>query len=267
MMSDRLDCRPSAKRQVAEAGDRPDRFMKKNSKTPVRIEELSPEDRPYEKCLKYGVSALTDRELLAVIIRSGIRGCSSLELAGQVLLTASERTGSGLCGMIRLSLAELMRLEGIGKVRAIQIQCIGELSRRIAASQARSHLSFNDPATIADYYMETLRHEDQEIVMIMMLDTKMHRIAETMVSKGTVNASVVSPREIMIEALRMHAVNVILIHNHPSGDPEPSEPDLLLTSQVSEAGAIVGIRLLDHIIIGDQCYVSLKEEGLLSDAV
>ena len=120
-----------------------------------------------------------------------------------------------------------------------------------------------DPETIANYYMEDMRHQGQELLQMMMLNTKNRLIAETIISKGTVNASLISPREVFLEALKHQAVYIILIHNHPSGDPTPSREDILITRRMKELGTMIGIELMDHIIIGDRSYISLKERGII----
>ena len=225
------------------------------------ILSLPPEERPYEKCLEQGCQALSDAELLAVIIRTGAVGDTSVELARRVLdLGGRQGNLAGLCG---LSVQELTSVKGIGRVKAIQIQCIAELSRRMAKSRARDGLCFHDPASIADFYMEDLRHEEREQCRVMMLNTRSMLLAEKQLSVGTVNASLISAREIFLEALKCQAVYISLIHNHPSGDPHPSREDILLTKRVWEAGELIGISLLDHIIIGDRSYVSLREENLM----
>ena len=225
------------------------------------ILSLPPEERPYEKCLEQGCQALSDAELLAVIIRTGAVGDTSVELARRVLdLGGRQGNLAGLCG---LSVQELTSVKGIGRVKAIQIQCIAELSRRMAKSRARDGLCFHDPASIADFYMEDLRHEEREQCRVMMLNTRSMLLAEKQLSVGTVNASLISAREIFLEALKCQAVYIILIHNHPSGDPHPSREDILLTKRVWEAGELIGISLLDHIMIGDRSYVSLREENLM----
>ena len=225
------------------------------------ILSLPPQERPYEKCLEQGCQALSDAELLAVIIRTGSVGDTSVALARRVLeLGGRQGNLSGLCG---LSVQELTSVKGIGKVKAIQIQCIAELSRRMAKSRARDGLCFHDPASIADFYMEDLRHEEREQCRVMMLNTRRMLLAEKQLSVGTVNASLISAREIFLEALKCQAVYIILIHNHPSGDPHPSKEDILMTKRVWEAGELIGISLLDHIIIGDRSYVSLREENLM----
>lgn len=226
-----------------------------------RMKDLPRMDRPYEKCTEEGPEALTDAELLAVILRTGTRGESSLELAKRLL---AECQPEGILGLLHLSLPELMELRGIGQVKGIELLCIGELSRRIWKSLVRENAPvFTDPALISGYYMEDMRHMEQEELHLMMLNTKNVLIRDSLIFRGTVNLSVASPREIFIEAVRYHAVSIILVHNHPSGDPSPSREDKRLTVQIREAGALLGIRLLDHIIIGDRTYFSFKERGIL----
>ena len=227
----------------------------------TKIKELPIDCRPYEKCLKYGVSALTEEELVAILLRSGTKGSSSLEVARKILHFSSGK--EGLLNLHTLTLNELKGICGIGDVKAIQLKCIGEISKRIAGTIAEKGISFNRPETIADYYMEQLRHEDQELLLCMMLDTKNHRLGEEIIFKGTVNASYASPREIFLAALSYRAAGILLVHNHPSGDPTPSSADLTITTRIQNAGAMLGIPLIDHIIIGNCCYTSFRERDLL----
>ena len=133
-----------------------------------------------------------------------------------------------------------MKIPGIGKVKAIQILCLCEMARRIAKEKAKEPLSFDRPETIASYYMEDMRHLKQEELKLLMLNTKSKLLGETRISKGTVNMSVISPRELFIEALQKDAVSIILLHNHPSGDPEPSREDILVTKKIAKAGELIG---------------------------
>ncbi|WP_373214992.1 DNA repair protein RadC [Ruminococcus sp. 5_1_39BFAA] len=229
------------------------------------MKELPEAQRPYEKCIREGVEALSDSELLAVILRSGTQGMNSLTLANKVLSLTKDTAYPGLLGLMRLSLQDLMKVNGIGKVKAIQLKCIGELSKRMASAAAKPRISFRDPETIARYYMERLRHEEQELLFVMMFDNRNHLLGEHLVTKGTANATLVTPREIFLEALRYRAVCLILVHNHPSGDPSPSDCDIAVTEQIFKAGELVGISLLDHIIIGDQRYFSFRSQGLMKE--
>lgn len=227
----------------------------------LTMKEMLGSEQPYEKCILSGAKVLSDAELLAVIIRTGTKGEKSIELSSKVLTLSSNN--QGILGLNHLSYHDLLKIKGIGKVKAIQILCIVELSRRIAKASARNNLSFTSPVTIADYYMEDLRHEEQEHLILMMLNTKSKLLCDKVLTKGTVNASLISPREIFIESLRNDAVFIILVHNHPSGDPLPSKEDIAVTMRIKEAGTLIGVLLLDHIIIGDNRYISMKERGIL----
>jgi len=157
-----------------------------------------------------------------------------------------------------------LKIKGIGKVKSIQILCLAELARRMAKAEAALGLDFSSPDSIARYYMEDLRHKKREVMKLLLLNTRSRLISEMDVSTGTINSTLVSPRELFVEALQKNAVSIILLHNHPSGDPTPSKEDLLTTRRVRESGALIGIELLDHIIIGDNCYFSLREKGFFS---
>ena len=180
------------------------------------IKNLPETQRPYEKCLRQGVSALSDSELLAVILRSGTMGTNSISLSNKILKNMENASYPGLTGLLHVSAEELMKIPGIGKVKAVQLKCIGELSKRIACTSARGQLTFDNPSSIAGYYMERLRHEEQELMIVMMLDTRNHFLGEELLTRGTVNATLITPREVFLEALRRHAAGLILIHNLPS---------------------------------------------------
>lgn len=229
------------------------------------IKELPLAQRPYEKCLKNGPGALSDSELLAVILKNGTKGSSSIDLANEVLSTTEKTPYTGLLGLMHVSMKELTKISGIGQVKAIQLKCIGELSKRIAASAASFHLCFGQPETIAQYYMEQLRHEEQEILVCMMLDNSMHLLGDQILSKGTVNSALITPREVFVAALNHHAVRIVLIHNHPGGNPTPSDEDINITERIYLTGEMIGIQLIDHIIIGDQRYISFREQGLFKE--
>ena len=226
-----------------------------------KMKDILEEERPYEKCLNYGASYLTNSELLAVILRTGTKGMNSLELSRTILKMSEEE--DNILAIHHLTLQKLLKIKGIGKVKAIQILCLSELARRLAKATAKDGLKFTHPSTIAEYYMEDMRHQEQECLKLLMLNAKGKLIGETDLTRGTVNASLVSSREIFIEALQYGAVSIVLIHNHPSGDPTPSSSDYLVTKQVKEAGQIIGIELLDHIVIGNNCYVSFVEQQLI----
>lgn len=225
------------------------------------IKNLPENERPYEKCFAHGPQVLTDCELLAVILRTGTNGTSSYDLAGKILNMGIDN--GTLLSIMHLSKEELLGIKGIGKVKAVQIMCIGELAKRISSMDAKSKLKFDKPSTIADYYMEHMRHLEQENLVIIFLDTKCRMIKDKILSTGTVNQSLISAREIFIEALKCNAVSLILVHNHPSGDCTPSRDDITNTVKIADAGKLIGISVLDHIIIGDRRYSSLKELKLI----
>ena len=226
------------------------------------IKDLPEAQRPYEKCFSQGEAALSDCELLAVILRSGTQGLNSLELAQEILQYMETSSYTGLTGLLHISVQDLMEIHGIGQVKAVQLKCIGELSKRIARTAARPQMVMNNPSSVASYYMEELRHEEQEVVICMMSDVKGHFLGDKVLTRGTATGSLVTPREIYMEDLRSHAVSLILVHNHPSGDPTPSPDDMQITARIYQAGELLGIHLLDHIIIGDQKYCSFREEGI-----
>ncbi|MCD8222567.1 MAG: DNA repair protein RadC [Clostridiales bacterium] len=228
----------------------------------MKIKDIPNSDRPYERCLKYGPEILSDAELLSIIIRTGSRNVNSMELAGQIL--ALNYPKEGILGLLHLSLQDLTAIRGIGTVKAVQLLCIGELSRRIWKEHSVDlHRQFTSPEVVFDYYREDMRHLEKEQMRMMLFNTRQVLIREVLISQGTVNASLASPREILIEALRSQAVNLILVHNHPSGDAEPSLDDIALTQKIAEAGNLIGIPMIDHVVIGDHSYVSLKERGYI----
>lgn len=218
--------------------------------------------RPYEKFKRFGVESLTEAELLAVILRCGTKEEDAETLASHILSLTSAGEGS-LLGLHHLSMEQLLAIKGVGEVKAIQIKCVMEFSSRVARSKACAELTFSRSSTVASYYMESLRHKTRECVMLLCLDAKGHLLKEILLSVGTVKASMLSPREVFVEALKAEAVHILLLHNHPSGDPTPSKADLEITESVKELGIKLDIPLIDHIIIGDNKYTSFKEQGLL----
>lgn len=228
------------------------------------MKEFPKEQRPYEKCQQYGASQLTDQELLAVILRSGTENCTSLELAEKIYQL--HPIYQGILALPHLTYENLIKIKGVGPVKAVQILCIVELSRRIATCKAKERLQFTNPSTIADYYMESTRHLTKEQLVLVLLDSKNRFIRDSILSIGTINASLISPREIFLEAFQYEAVNLILVHNHPSGDATPSKQDIQITRKILQAGKLLGIQLIDHIILGEHQYTSLFQEGLLDES-
>lgn len=220
-------------------------------------------ERPYEKCMRSGPESLSDGELLAVMLRSGTRGRSVMEVAYELL--DADPIHKGLAGLYLLDDGRLRQINGIGRVKSVQIRCLLELSKRLARAGMEEQKSFSGPETVAAYFMEEMRHLQKERVLLLLLDVRLKRMDQVVLSDGSVDSAYVDVREVFSLALKKGASSVILIHNHPSGDPEPSEEDILLTKRVCQAGKLLGIALLDHIVIGDRCYVSFKEENILSD--
>lgn len=227
-----------------------------------RIKELPEGERPYEKVLKSGAEVLSDAELLAVILRTGSKHGNSVDLARSILKLHPAH--QNLTALYHLTLSQLTGLQGMGEVKAIQVLCIAELSRRLSRCSSEPQLSFTNPESIADYYMEHLCHLGREEIHVMFFDSRHRMICEMKLAEGTVQEASSTPREILIEGIKCEAVFMILVHNHPSGVPEPSEADFHFTRRVGQAGKLVGILLSDHIIIGNHCYVSLKERGYIS---
>jgi DNA repair protein radC len=229
----------------------------------MKLRDVRPEERPAEKARRLGIASLSDRELLSLLLRSGCRGQDVTALSTMVLEMEPRR--EGLLGLLHNSMQDYMRLRGVGEAKALQLVAIGELSKRIWRREAAKNLTtaFSDPGLCARYYMEALRHLEQEELHAAFLDTKLRFISDQLLSRGSVDASVVSVRELMIAALRARAVRMILVHNHPSGDPRPSADDQRVTAEVQAAAKLIGIPLEDHIVIGDNAYYSFKEWGLL----
>lgn len=217
--------------------------------------------RPYEKFVAHGAHSLTDGELLAILLRTGTRKYNVVELAHEVLCKKYKEPS--LISLYEISLEELIEITGVGKVKAVQILALLELSKRLSKQKYSIRMKFNNPKDIANLFMEELRHQKEECFMTILLDTKCKMITYELVSKGSLTASIVHPREVYKKAISKSAYSIIALHNHPSGDPSPSKEDIHITSRLKQVGDLVGIPLIDHIIIGDGSYTSLKEEGYL----
>ena len=224
-------------------------------------EVYAPEELPYDKFLRLGAENLSDAELLAIMLRTGTKDKTPIELGRDILKLAGERFG--LLGLHHFDVKELTQIPGIGEVKAVQLLCIAEIAKRTANMSAKTELCFDKPETVASYYMEQLRHKTTEHLTLVLLDNRKNILNETVISVGTSNATLVSPREIGIRALRFEAAYMMLLHNHPSGDPTPSRQDILVTRKIKEVSDLVEIPLLDHIIIGDNRYTSFNQKGLL----
>lgn len=223
------------------------------------IKDLPTSERPYEKIEKCGVSCLSDAELVAVLIKNGTRNKNSVELAREILNL--HPVHKGLIGLHYLSDKELKHIDGIGRVKAAQLLCAAEISNRMTKQRIPERESFQSPETVAGYFMEEMRTKETETTVVAFLDNRCRLMRYDVLFVGSISSCVANPREILKKALQYDASCFILIHNHPSGDCTPSQADLVLTERVRDAGELIGIHLLDHIILGDCQYVSLRERG------
>ena len=221
------------------------------------VRDLPADERPREKLIAQGVDFLSNTELLAILMRTGTKRDSVLSLA-QKVLTMYE--GRGISGIVNMSPEELAKIKGIGLAKAATIVAAVELGRRISLKAAERHTIIHGPEDVAHYAMPRYRYEQQEHFVVMLLNTKNGVIAMPEVSSGSLTASVVHPREVFKFALRYSAAAMILLHNHPSGDPSPSREDIAVTERMVKAGKIMDIPVLDHVVLGDNRFISLKEQ-------
>lgn len=225
----------------------------------MKIQGLPNEERPREKLMYHGKEALSNGELLAILLRTGTKEKSALELASDILALDED----GILHLEDCSLEELASIKGMGNAKACQVLAAVELGKRIAAHPRRMRAEIGCPSDIAELVMEKMRYYKKEHFCVLLLDTKGRVIEENEVSVGNLNGAMVHPREVFIQAIRRSAAAVALIHNHPSGDPAPSEEDIGVTERLMDSAEILGIKIVDHIIIGDGVYTSLKSEGLM----
>lgn len=222
------------------------------------IKDIPEGERPRERLAKFGAEVLSNSELLAIILRTGTPSESALDIANRLL-----KNGNGIRCLYELNFEELRAIKGIGEAKASQIKASLELGRRLKTYRDVSSPYIKAPCDAAELVMEDMRYLKKECLRLMMLNTKNMVIAVKDISIGSLNSSIVHPREIFVEAIRVSSASIIMCHNHPSGDPSPSQEDINVTRRVYEAGKIVGIDLIDHIIIGDGRYLSLKEKGII----
>jgi DNA repair protein RadC len=222
------------------------------------MKDLSPDDRPREKLLRHGASALGDNELVALVIGSGCRGRDALAVANTLLAAAG-----GLHGLVRATSDECARIAGVGRAKGAQIVAALELGRRTLGRAPSTRPQLRRPCDAADYLLPAFGSRRTEQVGVVLLDSKHRVLRTTIVASGTLNAAHVEPRDVFREAAVGGAAAIVLFHNHPSGDPSPSPDDKALTRRLAAAGVLMGIDLVDHIILGEGCYCSFKETGLL----
>ena len=224
------------------------------------MKDLPLSERPYEKMESEGAEHLSDKELLTILIRTGTKS----ERADQIAQNLLQQCGDdGLLALWNMDMEELKHQPGIGRVKAIQLVCVFELAKRMARGKRLFGTKVTSPEDIVGYYNVQLKNQQKECLMILILDTKNRIIAEETLSLGTINSSLADPREIFLAALRKNGVSIVLLHNHPSGDPTPSKEDIQITDRIAQAGKLLGITLNDHIIVGQNTYISLLAEGYL----
>lgn len=225
----------------------------------MKIREMRESQRPREKMVLYGSQALTDSELLAILLKTGTRNRSAIEVSDTILNHGAE----GLRNIADMSLEELQSFEGVGLAKACQIKAAVELGRRIAQSRIINKGRVTAIGDVLDMFMEEMRYEKKELFKALLLDSKGGILSKETISVGDLSSSIVHPRETFKSAVRRSAASVLFVHNHPSGDPTPSKEDIIVTRRLVEAGDILGITVLDHVVIGDGTYVSLKEKEII----
>ncbi|MFZ5965934.1 MAG: RadC family protein [Bacillota bacterium] len=225
----------------------------------LTIKNMAESERPREKLLQHGVNGLSNSELLAILIRTGTKDFSAIDLAQRILAFRHD----GIQFLTDCTIQELSEIKGIGISKACQIIASIELGKRIAKAGGNKKNSIQSPKDAADIVMEEMRYYKKEYFKIIILNTKNEIISIENISVGSLNASLVHPREVFVEAIRKSGAAIILLHNHPSGNSYPSSEDISITNRLVEAGKIIGIEVLDHIIIGDGKYTSLKELSII----
>ncbi len=232
--------------------------IRENSFYHTKIKEWPEEERPREKLIRFGTDRLSDAELLAILIGSGTKNITALDLAKKLLVEYES-----LSELASLTVQELSRLKGIGNASSARIMASFELGRRIETGPKKKRVKIDSPEAVVRLYSARLRDLKNEIFLTVLLDSGNKLIRDVTISQGTLNSSIVHPREVFKAAVDNLAAGIILVHNHPSGEIEPSEDDRMVTVQMVKASKIIGIPVLDHIIIGDSRYFSFKERGMI----
>jgi DNA repair protein RadC len=225
---------------------------------PLTIKELPASERPREKLLNRGAFSVSNAELLAILLRTGTKQENVTRIAERLLADYKD-----LSGLAALTPRELEQVHGIGPAKAVTLAAAIEFAKRLSAHVPAQRPVIRSPGDAAAIVMPQLRYESKEHFMALLLSTKNHVLAVPVISIGSLNASIVHPRELFREAISHSAASTILVHNHPSGDPTPSPEDISLTRRLVEAGQLLDISVLDHLIIGDGKYVSMKEKGII----
>lgn len=224
------------------------------------VRELPADERPRERLLALGPGFLSNAELLAIVLRNGSRDKSALQLAQEILSLYKD---DGVSALGRMTAGELMGLQGIGSAKAAEVIAAVELGKRLNTHISRQRAVVTCPEDAADYAMPRFRYEDREHFAVILLNVKNHILSMPVISVGSLTASVVHPREVFKAAIQQTAASMILVHNHPSGDPTPSREDIEVTARMVQVGRVMDIPVLDHIILGNDNYISLKEKGVI----
>ncbi|MCX7884473.1 MAG: DNA repair protein RadC [Caloramator sp.] len=227
-------------------------------KRELTIKDIPIQDRPRERLIKFGPEALSNSELLAIIIRTGTKSENAISISNRLI-----SQNRGLDFLSNCTIQELSRIKGIGSAKAAQIKAAIELGKRLRNYRNDKIIRINNPKDAAEIVMEDMRYFKKEHFRVIFLNTKNIVIDVKDLSIGNLNSSIVHPREVYSEAIKKSSASIIVLHNHPSGDPTPSQEDINITRRLIEAGKIIGIDLLDHIIIGDGIFISLKEKGII----
>jgi len=252
---------------LLSAFDRKEKMKQTENENKVTMKDLPESEQPYRILEMKGPSALTDAQLLAIFLRSGSEGERAIEMACRLLSVVETAGRDPLCAFCQLSLPELRKQKGIGRVKAIEIQAISELAKRLAQKEAAHRVKVSDPASIAQMYMENTRYLKRETAWILYFNSKLELLSEKQLPQGTLNQSLIDVREIFLQGYERGAYGFILLHSHPSGDPSPSLADGEVTKQLSAESRIMKLPMIDHIILGDRDYYSYRENGFDFDAV
>lgn len=223
----------------------------------VKMKELPSCERPYEKLEMYGAETLSNAELLAIIIKTGTKDDTAVNLAQRILNIKSSDKKQSLRFLQEISVDEFTKVKGIGRVKAIQLKAVCEIAKRMSRPIDTLKIKIKNPEDVAKLLMEEMRYEKREIAKVIILNTKNIVLKVLDISFGGINFAMIEPKEVLSEAIKMQAPKIILIHNHPSGDPTPSTQDFKFTDRIYEACEILGVELLDHIIIGDGYFESI----------
>lgn len=226
----------------------------------LKMKELPISERPYEKLELYGPEMLSNAELLAIIIKTGTKNENSVTIAQKVLKLKNTTDKDDLRFLCDISIKEFMQINGIGRVKAIQLKAIGELAKRISKPINKKRIKIKTTKDVADLLMSELRYEKREIAKVIILNNKNIVMRIINISLGGTNFASIAPKEVLAEAVKMQSPKIILVHNHPSGDPKPSKDDFRITDRICECADVMGIELLDHVVIGDGTYESILLE-------